>query len=66
MPSISNRDLADLEVAVPSMSEQKQTLITIERLADDAQRLKSIYEQKVALLDALKASALDQAFNGQL
>ncbi len=33
---------------------------------EETQRLESIYQQKLAALDALKKSLLDQAFTGQL
>jgi type I restriction enzyme, S subunit len=35
-------------------------------LRAETQRLESIYQQKLALLEALKKSLLNQAFTGQL
>ena len=38
----------------------------LDSILAETQRLESIYQQKLAALDALKKSLLDQAFNGQL
>ena len=38
----------------------------IGRIADETQRLESLYQQKLANLDELKQSLLHQAFSGQL
>ncbi|MHB8121970.1 MAG: restriction endonuclease subunit S [Desulfuromonadaceae bacterium] len=50
----------------PAVSEQKQIVIKLNSLREETQRLESIYQQKLAALDALKKSLLDQAFTGQL
>jgi len=41
-------------------------MATAQDLLSETQRLESIYQQKLAALDALKKSLLDQAFTGQL
>jgi type I restriction enzyme S subunit len=38
----------------------------IEALAEECQRLAHIYERKLAALEELKKSLLQQAFNGEL
>jgi type I restriction enzyme, S subunit len=50
----------------PTVSEQKQIVEKLNYLREETQRLESIYQQKLAALDALKKSLLDQAFRGQL
>jgi len=47
--------------------EQQQSVVTkLNGLTEETQRLESIYQQKLAALDALKKSLLDQAFRGEL
>ena len=50
----------------PSVADQKQIVAKLDALATETQRLESIYQQKLAALDALKKSLLHQAFSGQL
>ena len=66
MPSISNSDLANLVIAVPSVNCQKKILSLLDTLTAETQRLTRIYEQKMVALAELKKSLLHQAFNGEL
>ena len=66
MPSISNKDLAQLMVAMPPIAEQRKTLAHIDLLSAETQRLATIYQQKISALEALKKSLLHQAFSGLL
>ena len=50
----------------PPVAEQKQIVGKLDDLREETQRLASVYEQKVAGLEALKKSLLHQAFTGQL
>ena len=50
----------------PSVPEQKNIVAKLDALSEEIQRLESIYQQKLAALDALKKSLLHQAFSGQL
>jgi type I restriction enzyme S subunit len=50
----------------PSLAEQKRIVAQLDSLAVEAQRLESIYQQKLTALEALKKSLLHQAFTGQL
>jgi type I restriction enzyme S subunit len=50
----------------PSLDEQKRIEAKLESLRAETQRLESIYERKLAALEALKKSLLDQAFTGRL
>ena len=51
---------------LPSLAEQKFIAGKLDELAEETQRLESIYQQKLAALDELKKSLLHQAFSGQL
>lgn len=58
--------IKDMEIALPSISEQQKIVSTMDSIKDETETLESIYQQKLAALDALKKSLLDQAFTGQL
>lgn len=48
----------------PAVSEQKQIVDKLNALREETQRLESTYQQKLAALESLKKSMLDQAFSG--
>jgi len=50
----------------PSLSEQQQIVEQLDSLRGEAQHLESLYQRKIAALDELKQSLLQQAFSGQL
>ncbi len=50
----------------PKLEVQKKIVSTLNNLAEETQRLESLYEQKLAALAALKKSLLHQAFTGEL
>ena len=59
--------IGDVVVSFPtSISEQRAIVSTLKDLRKETQRLKSIYQRKLAALEALKKSLLHQAFSGQL
>jgi type I restriction enzyme S subunit len=66
MPNLSNTDLSNFVVELPSIDEQKRILSQIELAGQDIEKLKTIYRQKLTALDDLKKSLLHQAFSGQL
>ena len=66
MKKISNGAVQTLPIAVPSIPTQRAIVKTLNGLAEETQRLESIYQQKLAALDELKKSLLHQAFSGQL
>jgi type I restriction enzyme S subunit len=47
-------------------AEQKRVAARLDALTAETQRLESIYQQKLAALEALKKSLLHQAFTGKL
>lgn len=50
----------------PGLKEQQAIVAQLDSLREETQRLESVYQQKLAALDALKQSLLHQAFSGQL
>jgi type I restriction enzyme S subunit len=63
---INIRDLRNIVLPFPLLSEQERFTAKLDSLSAQTQRLESIYRQKLAALDALKKSLLDQAFTGVL
>ncbi|MDD3525154.1 MAG: restriction endonuclease subunit S [Candidatus Cloacimonetes bacterium] len=67
VPNLHLQEIREVLVRFP-LSKQKQSAVVAEldTLREETQRLASIYQQKLAALDALKKSLLDQAFRGEL
>jgi type I restriction enzyme, S subunit len=63
---INIRDLRNITVSFPPFEEQKEIAANLDELHIETQRLESIYQQKLAALEALKKSLLHQAFTGKL
>ncbi len=63
---LTKETLEPYPIALPSLADQQTTVDTIKELAAETQSLESIYQKKLAALDALKKSLLHQAFNGEL
>jgi type I restriction enzyme, S subunit len=53
-------------IMLPSFTEQINVVRELDDLSAETQRLESIYQRKLAALDALKKSLLHQAFSGAL
>lgn len=51
---------------VPPMPEQHSIVAMLDDFRGETQRLASLYERKLAALEALKKSLLHKAFNGEL
>jgi type I restriction enzyme S subunit len=66
VPHISGQQIKDFEFDRPPVVEQRRIADNIESLRGEAQRLESLYEHKLAALDALKKSLLHQAFTRKL
>jgi len=64
--SLNQQTLSALRIPFPPASRQKAIVARLDALSEETQRLESIYQQKLAALDALKKSLLHQAFSGQL
>jgi type I restriction enzyme S subunit len=64
--TVSLKLLRGFQVPIVPMERQQSTVTKLNALTEETQRLASIYQQKLAALDALKKSLLDQAFRGEL
>jgi len=58
--------LARFELPLPPLPELRRAVAKFEDLSAETERLASIYQQKLAALEALKESLLHQAFTGAL
>ena len=66
VPHISGQQIKNFEFARPPITEQRRIADNLESLRSATQRLVSIYERKLAALEALKKSLLHRAFAGEL
>jgi len=60
------RLLKELSLRFPGREEQTAIAIKLDALSTETQRLESLYQRKLAALEALKKSLLHQAFTGAL
>jgi type I restriction enzyme S subunit len=59
--------IGDVVVSFPtSVKEQRAIVTQLDALSAETQRLTSLYERKLAALEALKKALLHQAFAGEL
>ena len=58
--------LARFEIPLLPLQELRRAVVKFDELAEETQRLTSLYQRKLAALDALKKSLLHQAFSGML
>jgi type I restriction enzyme S subunit len=64
---VNMKDIRALELGpVPPISTQRDMVAAIRAALQHSERLESIYQRKLAALEALKQSLLHQAFTGQL
>lgn len=66
VPHISGKQILSFEFAMPPLNQQQLIVQKLDALGDKTQRLESLYQRKIAALDELKQSLLQQAFSGQL
>ncbi len=65
--AITKAQIQDFSVKYPAtLNEQKSIVAKLDTMLAETQRLASLYERKLAMLEALKKSLLHQAFNGEL
>ena len=55
-----------LPIVLPPLERQEEIVGSLNSLREETQRLESLYQRKLAALNALKHSLLHQAFNGDL
>jgi type I restriction enzyme S subunit len=65
-PDISHSIFKEQPISVPPLKRQKAIAERVISLSLEVNNLKSIYQRKLAALDALKKSLLHQAFTGKL
>ncbi len=65
-PALNRNQVHPLKIYWPSVEKQQDIALRLDSLAEETQRLESVYKKKLAAFDALKKSLLDQAFTGQL
>jgi type I restriction enzyme S subunit len=65
-PHLNIRDIRQFPIPVPPIADQSEIVRRLSAHAAETQRLASLYQQKLAALDALKKSLLHQAFSGRL
>ncbi|TAN35166.1 restriction endonuclease subunit S [Patescibacteria group bacterium] len=66
VPKLNQGSLREIPIPVPPLPVQKELTENARELDSETQRLASLYERKLAVLEALKKSLLHQAFTGQL
>ena len=66
MPKVNREHLFEFRVFMPSVCRQREIAARFDELKGDTQRLESIYQRKLIVLDELKKSLLHSAFNGDL
>ncbi len=60
------REIRDLTIPVPSLSEQRQIVAELDALQAQADLLRAVQTETAAELDALLPAILDRAFKGEL
>lgn len=66
-PKLNQKALNLIPIPIPiTVKEQAKVVNGLELLAEETQRLESLYQRKLAALDDLKKSLLHQAFSGVL
>jgi type I restriction enzyme S subunit len=64
---VNMRDIRALDVGrIPPLSVQRAIVSVADKASEDSERLESVYQRKLAALEALKQSLLHQAFAGEL
>ncbi len=65
-PSISSKDLEELEIRLPSLEEQKEIVHQIEQLFKQADVLLQNHKETINLVEKVQESILEKAFQGEL
>jgi type I restriction enzyme S subunit len=66
VPHISGQQIKDFQFLRPSLAAQRLIADKLDELKIGTRRLESVYQQKLAALNALKESLLHHAFTGKL
>jgi type I restriction enzyme S subunit len=65
-PHINLGDIKSYSIPLPPLEEQRKLSKHLHECFEETEHLAHCYEQKLASLEALKKSLLDQAFAGKL
>jgi type I restriction enzyme S subunit len=65
-PAVTDKDVLNFKIPLPSLEEQKKIVAQLDALRSKTQEMEQIYTKKLADLDELKQSILQQAFSGKL
>ncbi|ELI1810855.1 restriction endonuclease subunit S [Vibrio fluvialis] len=66
MPKVNRTHLFNYTCHIPSVEEQEMLVEKLNLMMEKSEKLQGIYQSKLAALDELKQSLLQQAFTGQL
>lgn len=66
VPHISGHQINSFEFACPPLPDQRHIAENLESIRAETQHLTHLYKRKLAALEELKKSLLQQAFNGEL
>lgn len=66
MNNLNQGILKNIEIAVPTLAEQRVIVSKFVTLSTDTKKLEAIYQKKLTNLEELKKSILQKAFNGEL
>ena len=65
-PKLNQKMLNTIPIPFPPLAEREVIVAKFDKLSAETQRLEALYQRKIALLDELKKSLLQQAFAGEL
>ena len=65
-PALNRNQVHPIRISWPPLAKQHELIRRLDSLAEETQRLESLYQQKLTALDELKKSLLHQAFSGAL
>jgi type I restriction enzyme S subunit len=66
MPKVNRDHLFAYQCSLPPLAEQERVAAKFDALSAETRRLESLYQKKLAALDELKKSLLQEAFHGRL
>ena len=64
--NVSLKSMREFKIPLPSLTKQQKIVHKLDKLRFETESLESIYQRKIAALEALKKSLLHQAFAGEL
>jgi type I restriction enzyme S subunit len=65
-PKLALSRLSTIKLGLPNLENQKKLVKEFDALREETKRLEALYQRKIACLDELKKSLLQQAFAGEL